>query len=147
MGGGIHKKRLIGDRAGQYSIRIDEQWRVGLRLLVAITGVAFANILIFTQLGIRVLLFEGVTLLPDNLKGNLFLVSAYAPTIDWGTFPTIHIYKVDAVEGVASASPLYISIANWVNPEDLIQPASSDIVSESRDGPPQITLFPNALKC
>ncbi|MDJ0708481.1 MAG: FtsX-like permease family protein [Leptolyngbyaceae cyanobacterium MO_188.B28] len=116
------------------------------RLLVAVTGVAFSNILIFTQLGIRALLFDGVTLLPDNLKGDLFLVSAYAPTIDWGTFPIIHLYKANAVEGVASASPLYISTANWVNPEDLLPSNPSDEGSESGDGPPQITLFPNRVK-
>ncbi|MEM9087454.1 MAG: ABC transporter, partial [Cyanobacteria bacterium P01_F01_bin.53] len=46
-----------------------------IRLLVAITGVAFANILIFTQLGLRAMLFDGVTLVPDHLQGDLFLVS------------------------------------------------------------------------
>ena len=116
------------------------------RLLVAITGVAFSNILIFTQLGIRALLFEGVTLLPDHLKGDLFLVSAYAPSIDWGSFASIHLYKANAVEGVASASPLYINTANWVNPEDLNQSTPSEADDAESDGPPQINLFPNRVK-
>ena len=48
-----------------------------MRLLVALMGVAFSNILIFTQLGLRAMLFDGVTLVPDHLQGDLFLVSAY----------------------------------------------------------------------
>ena len=89
------------------------------RLLVAITGVAFSNILIFTQLGARALLFEGITLLPEALNGELFIVSAFAPTLDFGSFPQVHLYRVNAVEGVASSSPIYLSSANWVNPLDL----------------------------
>lgn len=89
------------------------------RMLVALTGVAFSNILIFTQLGLRALLFEGITLLPEALEGDLFMMSAFAPTIDFGSFPRVYLYQADAVEGVAAASPIYLSSANWVNPLDL----------------------------
>jgi putative ABC transport system permease protein len=112
-----------------------------VRLAVAITGVAFSNILIFTQLGLRALLFDGITLLPDNLKGDLFLVSTYAPTIDFGGFPKIHLYQADAVAGVASANPLYISSANWVNPNDLL-PQNR----EAAENAPTFQLFPNTVK-
>ncbi len=108
------------------------------RMAVALTGVAFSNILIFTQLGLRALLFDGVTLLPENLKGDLFLASAFAPSIDWNGFPRIYLYQASAVEGVASASPLYISSANWVNPEDLEQPATRPDTG--------FELFPNRVK-
>lgn len=113
-----------------------------VRLMVALTGVAFSNILIFTQLGLRALLFDGITLVPEHLQGDLFLVSAYAPTIDFGGFPKIFLYQADAVEGVASAYPLYISSANWVNPQDLTQGESDDDSSE----PPTVDLFPNTVK-
>ncbi|MEO1349366.1 MAG: ABC transporter permease DevC [Cyanobacteria bacterium J06635_15] len=89
------------------------------RLIVALTGVAFSNILIFTQLGLRALLFEGITLLPEALDGDLFMMSAFAPTIDFGSFPRVYLYQADAVEGIALASPIYLSSANWVNPLDL----------------------------
>lgn len=109
-----------------------------MRLLVAIMGVAFANILIFTQLGLKDMLFDGVTLVPDHLQGDLFLLSAYAPNIDLGTFPKIYLYQADAVAGVRSASPLYIEFSNWVNPEDLAKPEA-----EAIEG---FELFPNAVK-
>ena len=89
------------------------------RLIVALTGVAFSNILIFTQLGLRALLFEGITLLPEALDGDLFIVSAFAPTIDFGSFPRVYAYQANAVEGVAATTPIYLSSANWVNPLDL----------------------------
>ncbi|MEO0406559.1 MAG: ABC transporter permease DevC [Cyanobacteria bacterium P01_A01_bin.135] len=108
------------------------------RLLVAITGVAFSNILIFTQLGLRALLFDGITLVPERLRGDLFLVSAYAPTIDWGSFSRVYLYQADAVDGVASASPLYISSENWVNPLDLEASAA--------EPSGQLQLFPNTVK-
>ncbi|NJN29761.1 MAG: FtsX-like permease family protein [Synechococcales cyanobacterium RM1_1_8] len=111
------------------------------RLLAAMLGVAFANILIFTQLGLRAMLFEGVTLVPDHLRGDLFLVSAYAPNIDLGSFPRTFLYQADAVEGVASASPLYIGFADWVNPLDLNRP------SPSADSPQSsFELFPTSVK-
>jgi len=110
-----------------------------IRLLVAITGVAFSNILIFTQLGLKNMLFDGVTLVPDHLQGDLFLVSAYAPNIDLGAFPKIYLYQANAVRGVQDASPLYIGFSNWVNPEDLLQ-------AEDDDAPESFQLFPNAVK-
>ena len=108
-----------------------------VRLLVAMTGVAFSNILIFTQLGLRAMLFDGVTLVPDNLDGDLFLVSAYAPNIDLGRFPKVYLYQADAVEGIASARPLYIEFSNWVNPEDLNRPNGVESGFQ---------LFPNQVK-
>ena len=90
-----------------------------VRLAVALTGVAFSNILIFTQLGLRALLFDGVSLIPNKLNGDLFIMPAYSKSIDYGTFPRIFIYQAAAVEGVTSARPLYIGTGNWVNPEDI----------------------------
>ncbi len=108
-----------------------------MRLLVAMTGVAFSNILIFTQLGLRDMLFDGVTLVPDHLQGDLFLVSAYTPTIERGYFPKIYLYQANAVEGVQTASPLYIELSDWLNPQDLS-------ISETEDF--EFELFPNQVK-
>ena len=90
-----------------------------IRLLVAITGVAFSNILIFTQLGLRALLFEGITLVPENLNGDLFLISKYAPNIGRSSFPRVYLFQAEAITGVNTASPLYISEAEWVDPNTL----------------------------
>mgnify|MGYP001791165122 FL=1 len=52
-----------------------------IRLAVAITGVSFANILMFTMMGLQTLLTDGATTLHENLKGDLFLMSAFSPTL------------------------------------------------------------------
>ncbi|MEM9087527.1 MAG: FtsX-like permease family protein [Cyanobacteria bacterium P01_F01_bin.53] len=116
-----------------------------IRLLVAMTGVAFSNILIFTQLGLKDMLFDGVTLVPDNLRGDLFLVSAYAPNIDLGHFPRIYLYQANAVQGVESASPLYIEFSNWVNPDDLANDGANDEAHDNDDSE-AFQLFPNSVK-
>jgi len=99
-----------------------------VRLLVAILGVAFSIILIFTQLGLRAMLFDGVTLLPENLNGDLYLISNYAENIRDSSFPNIYLYQADAVEGVADVRPLYVSRGKWVDPK-LLKTAESDAVN------------------
>lgn len=111
-----------------------------VRMAVAMTGVAFSNILIFSQLGLRALLFDGVTLLPENLKGDLFLLSSYAPIIDQSAFPRVYLYQADAIAGVASASPLYVKEANWVNPQDLLRQ------NDGQEKFQEINFFPNVVK-
>ncbi|MDJ0745312.1 MAG: ABC transporter permease DevC [Xenococcaceae cyanobacterium MO_167.B27] len=95
-----------------------------IRLTVAILGVAFSIILIFTQLGIRAMLFEGVTLLPENLNGDLYLLSAYSKNIRNSSFPQIYLYQADAIEGVADARPLYVDTGRWVDPK-LLEPSNN----------------------
>jgi putative ABC transport system permease protein len=98
-----------------------------VRLLVAILGVAFSIILIFTQLGLRGMLFNGVTLLPEHLNGDLYLISNYAEVIRDSSFPNIYLYQADAVEGVADVRPLYVGRGSWVDPK-LLKTADADAV-------------------
>ena len=88
-----------------------------VRLLVAILGVAFSIILIFTQLGLRAMLFDGVTLLPENLNGDLYLISTYADNIRDSGFPNVYLYQADAIAGVEDVRPLYVGYGRWVNPK------------------------------
>ena len=111
------------------------------RLIVAMTGVAFSKILIFSQLGIRALLFEGITLIPENLQGDLFLVSSYNPSINFGSFPRIFLYQAQAFSEVFSASPLYIGSAKWLNPEELL---SSE--NQKHNSSRKRSLFSNQVK-
>ncbi len=88
-----------------------------VRLLVALSGIAFADILIFMQLGFYTSLFGGVTRIHEHLNGDLYLVSSRAKFLDDGqTFSRRHLYQASAVEGVTSANPFYYSHAGWVNP-------------------------------
>jgi putative ABC transport system permease protein len=106
-----------------------------VRLLVAILGVAFSIILIFTQLGLRSMLFDGVTLLPENLNGDLYLISNYTEVIRDSSFPNIYLYQADAVEGVADVRPLYVGRGSWVDPKLLktaeVDEVDADIESSS----------------
>lgn len=92
---------------------------------MAILGVAFSIILIFTQLGLRAMLFDGVNLLPVNLNGDLYLISSYADNIRDSSFPSINLYQADAVEGVADAKPLYIDFGRWIDPK-LLNPTAEE---------------------
>jgi putative ABC transport system permease protein len=90
-----------------------------VRLLVALSGIAFADILIFMQLGFKNLLYDGATLVHRNLQGDLVLISNRTDLLgDGQTFSRRYLYQAAAVEGVESASPLYYSWAAWVNPWD-----------------------------
>lgn len=88
-----------------------------VRLLVAVAGIAFADILIFMQLGFYNSIFGGVTRINEHLNGDLYIVSSRSKFMDDGqTFDRHHLYQADAVEGVSTASPFYYSHAGWVNP-------------------------------
>ncbi|NJR64038.1 MAG: FtsX-like permease family protein [Cyanobacteria bacterium CRU_2_1] len=113
-----------------------------VRLVVATTGVCFANILMFTQLGLQAMLTEGTTRLHESLGGDLFLVSSFSPTLQWQLdFPKAYLYQAAAIDGVAEASPLYISFANWVNPKELSGEPSSDDAEDN-----ETDLFGNQVR-
>ncbi len=88
-----------------------------IRMIVAVSGIAFADILIFMQLGFYTSLFGGITRIHEHLNGDLFLVSARAKTlIDGQNFSHRHLYQAAAVDGIAAADPFYYSNAGWINP-------------------------------
>ena len=91
-----------------------------VRLAVATTGIAFANILMFTQLGFLSVLTKSTTQIQENLTGDLLLISASNKSLQIRTsFPNTYLYQAEAIDGVASASPVYLSWGRWVNPESL----------------------------
>jgi putative ABC transport system permease protein len=88
------------------------------RLITAIAGISFADMLIFMQLGLYNALFQSSVLLHNNLQADLVLMSPQA--LHWSglsTFPRRRIYQAMDVPGVTSAEPLYISSVNWKNPQ------------------------------
>ncbi|MEM6521320.1 MAG: ABC transporter permease DevC [Cyanobacteria bacterium P01_C01_bin.70] len=103
-----------------------------VRLAVALTGVSFANILMFTMLGLEALISDGTTTLHENLRGDLFLMSSFSPTLRFpSSLPRAYLLQANAVEGVATAAPLYLNMANWTNPEQLaaaVEPGQNDDV-------------------
>ncbi len=88
-----------------------------IRLLVALAGIGFADILMFLQLGFRSALFESAVTLHKRIEGDVFLMSSQSNAlIGLDSFSRRRLYQSLAVEGVEAASPLYIEFALWQNP-------------------------------
>ncbi len=88
------------------------------RLITAIAGIAFADILIFMQLGIIYALFDSSVLLHKSLRAELVLMNPQA--LHWSelsTFPRRRLYQALDVSGVAAAEALYINSVKWKNPQ------------------------------
>lgn len=93
--------------------------REKIRLLVAIAGISFADILMFMQLGFRDALFESNVTLHNKLKGDIFLISPQSTaTIAMKSFPQRRLYQALGFEGVQSISPLYMDFGLWKNPQN-----------------------------
>ncbi|MEM6427149.1 MAG: ABC transporter permease DevC [Cyanobacteria bacterium P01_D01_bin.128] len=91
-----------------------------VRLAVALTGVGFANILMFTMMGLESLISDGSTILHESLRGDLFLMSSFNPSLQFpAPIPRAYLLQADAVEGIDTAAPLYLSSGKWTNPSQL----------------------------
>ncbi len=88
------------------------------RMLVAVAGIAFADVLMFMQLGFQNALFSSNTRVHQNLQTDIVLIHPQARNlINLSSFPRRRLYQAMNVPGVKSAEPLYVKIGNWKNPE------------------------------
>ena len=107
---------------GQVRRRIPLGWlqlsRHKGRFLVAISGVAFADLLMFMQLGFQAALFDSATRLHKSLQGDIVMFSPQARNFtDMSTFTRRRLYQAMNVPGVKSVHPIYANTINWRNPE------------------------------
>lgn len=88
------------------------------RLLVSIGGIAFADILMFMQLGILNGLYDSNTAPHQQLSADIVLVSTQARQFtNLLTFPRRRLYQTMDVPGVAAAEPLYTNFIDWKHPQ------------------------------
>ncbi len=88
------------------------------RFAVAISGVAFADLLMLMQLGFQGALFDSAVVLHSKLKADVFIISPQALNIGaMSTFPRRRLYQSMDVTGVKSAEPMYVSLVTWKNPQ------------------------------
>lgn len=88
------------------------------RLLTALSGIAFADILIFMQLGFMNALYTTNTQYPRKIKGDIVLTSTQATNFNKPyTFPRRRLYQAMDVPGVESAEPVYVGSLRWRNPQ------------------------------
>ncbi len=89
-----------------------------VRLLVALAGIGFADILIFMQLGFRAALYESTTLIHQKLNADLVLISPQSEAFHlMKPFSRRRLYQTLGMKEVKSVSPLYIDLGDWKNPE------------------------------
>ena len=88
------------------------------RLVVAIAGIAFADMLILLQLGFQDALYDGATQTQRLLQADLALINPQFQTLfSVQSFPRQRLYQALSADGVASVSSIYIASAQWKNPD------------------------------
>lgn len=106
-----------------------------LRLLTAIAGITFADILIFMQLGFAAALYKTNTQYPRTLNADLVIISSQAKNFNQlQTFSRRRLYQAQDVPGVAEAEALYINSVSWRNPQTR-QKTSMLVVGQNPDRP------------
>jgi putative ABC transport system permease protein len=89
------------------------------RLLVALSGIAFADILMFFQLGLMSAAFDAATATHYRLRGDLFLVNALSDNMQTiKPFPRFRLFQISEISGVKSINILYTGIGTWRNPDN-----------------------------
>jgi putative ABC transport system permease protein len=90
-----------------------------IRLLVAIAGISFADILMFMQLGFRDALFDSAVTLHKSIQGDVFLISPQSTSlIAMKSLPLRRLYQTRSVSNVAAITPIYLDFGLWKNPEN-----------------------------
>lgn len=93
--------------------------REKMRLAVALAGIAFADMLMFIQLGFLDALLDGATKSHQNLQADLVLINPQFQTLFYiKNFPRERLYQTLSHEGVESVRGLYVNVAQWRNPEN-----------------------------
>lgn len=87
------------------------------RLMVAIAGISFANVLMFLQLGFRGALFNSAVEFHNSLNGEIIILSGrFRALISLDRFTEKRLYQSLGVDGVQSVSPIYLNFIQWRNP-------------------------------
>jgi putative ABC transport system permease protein len=88
------------------------------RLLVAIAGIGFADMLMFVQLGFQDSLYDSATLPHRLLQADLVLINPQFQSLtSVQSFSRTRLYQAQGQAGVESVSSIYIGMGDWQNPE------------------------------
>ncbi|NJR58960.1 MAG: FtsX-like permease family protein [Cyanobacteria bacterium CRU_2_1] len=91
------------------------------RLTIALAGIAFADILMFVQLGFMESLYDAAVKPHMNLDGDLFLINPqFENLVAVKSFPRERLYQAAGFDGVESINWMYIGTGEWRNPTTLI---------------------------
>lgn len=88
------------------------------RMAAALAGVAFANVLVFVQLGILGALNHTIIAAYHPLRADLILAASDANTLtDGSQVARRWLYQALSVPGVAAAAPLHLATLDWTRPD------------------------------
>jgi putative ABC transport system permease protein len=88
-----------------------------VKLMIALAGVSFSNLLMFFQLGLMDSLYNSQRKPIDRLRADLVMVSSgYSNFGALQNFKRSRIYQALGVEGVEGVAPLRIGRGNWITP-------------------------------
>jgi putative ABC transport system permease protein len=87
------------------------------RLAVALSGIAFADILMFMQLGFRDALYYSNVRMHGSLKGDIVLINTQSNAVlAMKPFSQRRLYKALDLPAVQSVHPIYLDYTSWKNP-------------------------------
>ena len=103
------------------ALKIPLSWlqltREKTRLVVALSGIAFADILMFMQLGFRDALYYSNVRMHSSLVGDVVLINSQSNAVlSMKTFSQRRLYKALDLPQVQSVHPLYLDYTSWRNP-------------------------------
>jgi len=88
------------------------------RLLVALAGIAFADVLMFMQLGFQSALYDSNTRINRAMLADIVLISPKALNLQsLSTFSRRRLLQAKDVPGVQTTTALYINSITWRNPQ------------------------------
>ncbi|MDJ0733666.1 MAG: ABC transporter permease DevC [Nostocaceae cyanobacterium] len=88
------------------------------RFLVALSGIAFADLLMFMQLGFQTALYDSNTRIHRSFQGDIVLISPQARNLaNMSTFTRRRLYQSMDIPGVKSAQGVYVNFVDWKNPQ------------------------------
>ncbi len=88
------------------------------RFLIAISGIAFADLLIFIQMGFEGALYDSAKIPYRNLNADLLIANTQFQTLfAVRSSPRDRLYQTRSHPAVTSVTPIYISSGQWQNPD------------------------------
>ncbi len=87
------------------------------RLAVALAGIAFADILMFMQLGFRDSLYYSNVRFHTSLQGDIVLINPQSSALlSMKPFSQRRLYRALDLKAVQSVHPIYLDYTSWKNP-------------------------------
>jgi putative ABC transport system permease protein len=120
------------------------------RLAVALAGIAFADILMFFQLGLLDALFDSVVKPYTALQGDLFLINPLFESLNViRSFPRTYLYQAAGAKAVESINYLYVGQGEWRNAQTRTNQPTMVFAINPHDSAitlPDVQVYQNQLK-